>query len=129
MPCYLNYPGIADKLLTDAEGREVAYEPVAPDLIRFDTRKGGTYRLDCSRLATVVIASRPAGGTFVVTRRGNTLHVEGKGFRRMEVADLSGRVLLTSKARKAKVDPAWGGVVLVSLQGEEVESKSRNGNQ
>ena len=99
MPLAIKYPGIGDRRITDAQGKEVGYRVIdANTLLIESTRPGDSFTIDMSQATGIKEVRKQLRSLgFTVARNGNLLTVSGEGITYVEAYDAAGRLLDSKK--------------------------------
>lgn len=125
IPCAVNYPGITDRLVTNAAGSEVKADVVGENTILFTTTEGGIYTIDFTQAATGIQASAAEPvQAFSVSVVNGGIRAAGNGLVEMTVTDVSGCKLVSSASPVVTVNPSWGKVLLVSILATDGHTES-----
>lgn len=123
-PCMVNYAGIADRLITDADGNEVKVEVTGHNTIMFSTVEGGVYTIDFSQVATGIEGTRAQAGTFRVSLVDSIVQIRGGKLDKVQVTGLTGKMLYTTTKRKFRVKSDWGHLIVLTLTGTDGRTES-----
>lgn len=115
MPCAIQYPGIADRKITDEAGNEVAYKVINDNSIVIETTEAGaTYTIDMSSATSIKDVKKQLKRLgFTIARNGDLITVKGEGLKKIEAYDAAGRLLGTSGTSTIRVQK---GISLIKLQ-------------
>lgn len=118
LPCMVNYAGITDRMITDAEGNEVKAEVLGENTISFPTEEGGVYTIDFSR-PNAVNEVPVASSAYQIEVLDSLVQVRGGDLASVEVSSLNGKRLYSTKKRSFSLKQNWGKMVVVSLIGSD----------
>lgn len=122
--CVVNYAGIADRLITDAEGNEVKVEVVGTNTISFPTVEGGVYTIDFSQTATALKDIRTENTSFRVEVIDSIVRIHGGNLCKAQVTNLAGKRLYSTGKRSFRLKEGWGKLLVLSLTDAEGKTES-----
>lgn len=120
LPVTVRYPGIYDRLVTDADGNAVTVTTQGTDAITFPTVKGGVYTIDMSKTSGIDAVGAPNDTVTVTVDRG-VITAASDDVQSLTVIDMLGRTVAAADGNQVATNLTPGTAVMVTV--------TRNGNR